>query len=199
VDTAALEPPCSVAGLEPGRYALFLGRIVPEKEVHTLIKAFARAHTNMRLAIAGPGTHTGGYVKEVERLAADDPRVVLLGPRYGGEKTWLLQNASLFIQPSKVEGLPIVLMEAMACGRYCLVSDIPEHLEVVRSNGRTFGAVFKSGDEVELALKLEQLLDHPNGAAGGADAGRRHVLARYGWDPIVEQTEREYLAAVAGR
>jgi glycosyltransferase involved in cell wall biosynthesis len=198
VDPAALEPASPVAGLEPGRFALFLGRIVPEKEVHTLISAFSRLPGDTKLAVAGPGTHTGDYVREVERLAAADPRVVLLGPRYGGEKTWLLENASVFVQPSALEGLPIALMEAMACGRFCLVSDIPEHLEVVGRNGSMLGASFRSGDEQDLAAKLAEALRDPQRDAR-AEAGRAHVLERYGWDPVVEETERVYRAAVGGR
>ena len=198
VDRGALEPPEPVAGLEPGRFALFLGRIVPEKELHTLISAFRRVPGDLKLAVAGPGTHTGSYVRDVERLASSDPRVVLLGPRYGGEKTWLLENASVFVQPSALEGLPIALMEAMVCGRYCVVSDIPEHLEVMGSNGSTFGASFRSGDEEDLAAKLTDALHDPDRDAR-AEAGRRHVLEAYGWDPVTEQTERVYLAAVGAR
>jgi glycosyltransferase involved in cell wall biosynthesis len=198
VDPAALEPASPVAGLEPGRFALFLGRIVPEKEVHTLISAFSRLPGDTKLAVAGPGTHTGEYVREVERLAAADSRVVLLGPRYGGEKTWLLENASVFVQPSALEGLPIALMEAMACGRYCLVSDIPEHLEVVGRNGSTLGASFRSGDAEDLTAKLAEALDDPQRDAR-AEAGRAHVLEHYGWDPVVDQTERVYRAALGDR
>ena len=197
VDPGTLEPAQPVAGLQPGRFALFLGRIVPEKEVHTLVSAFSRLPDDVQLAVAGPGTHTGEYVREVERLAARDPRVVLLGPRYGGEKTWLLQNASVFVQPSALEGLPIALMEAMACGRFCLVSDIPEHLEVVATNGHLVAESFRSGDEGDLAQKLEAALQDPH-RDERAEAGRRHVLDTYGWDPVAEQTEAVYASACAG-
>jgi glycosyltransferase involved in cell wall biosynthesis len=195
VDIEAMEPPQPVEGLEAGGFVLFLGRIVPEKEIDTLVRAFRRVPGDLRLAVVGPGTHSDGYVQDVERLAAADARVVMLGPRYGGEKTWLLQNAAAFIQPSAVEGLPIALLEAMACGRTCVVSDIPEHLEVIHAGDEPLAAVFRVGDEADLAATLTAALDDRRREAV-AEAGRRHVLATYGWDPVAEQTEREYAAAL---
>jgi glycosyltransferase involved in cell wall biosynthesis len=194
VDIEALEPPQPIDLLEAGGFLLFMGRIVPEKEVDTLIGAFRRVPGDLRLAVVGPGTHSDRYVQDVERLAAADERVVMLGPRYGGEKTWLLQNAAAFVQPSAVEGLPIALMEAMGCGRPCVVSDIPEHLEVVDPGDGPLASVFRVGDEEDLAATLTAALDDSRRAAL-AEAGRRHVLTTYGWDFVAEQTEREYVAA----
>ena len=127
-------------------------------------------------------------MRDVERLAASDPRVVMLGPRYGGEKTWLLQNASVFVQPSAVEGLPIALMEAMACGRFCLVSDIPEHLEVVATNGSSWEP-FRVRRRGRPRPKLEDALQRS--ATRRARRGRPAARAgrTYGWDPVADQTE----------
>ena len=68
----------------------------------------------------------------VNQLAALDDRVTMLGSRYGAEKTWLLRNAAVFVQPSTIKGEePIALLEALACDRLTVVSDIPENVEVV--------------------------------------------------------------------
>lgn len=186
-----------VEGLEPGRFLLFLGRLVPEKQVHTLLRAFARTDVDRRLVIAGPGTHTSGYVREVKALAAADPRVTLLGPVYGAQKAWLLRNAEALVQPSTLEGMPIVLLEAAACTCPCLVSDIPEHMEVVRSGASVHALTFRVGDEADLARALEGVV------AGEARIHGRAlhdiVLDSYRWAGIAERTEVVYREAIAAR
>lgn len=176
-------------------FVLFLGRLVPEKGVHTLLRAFARTDLDHRLVIAGPGTHTSDYVAELEALAAQDPRVELLGPVYGRRKSWLLNNASLFVQPSTLEGMPIALLEAAACGRPCLVSDIPEHLEVISSNKSRLAATFAAGDEADLALALERAFC----LQGPPDPGplRERVIEDYRWPNIARTTEAVYREAMA--
>src|SRR5690606_18246706 len=65
VDVAAFADMRPVAGLAPDRFLLFLGRLVPEKGVHTLIRAFRATDLDLPLAIVGPGTHTDDYVREL--------------------------------------------------------------------------------------------------------------------------------------
>jgi glycosyltransferase involved in cell wall biosynthesis len=197
IDSAPRDEGMPVAGLEPGRFLLFLGRLVPEKGIHTLLRAFGRTDLDQRLVIVGAGTHTGRYVRELEQLAAADPRVTLYGPAYGAEKAWLLSNAQLVVQPSTLEGMPIVLLEAAASARPCLVSDIPEHMEIVRENGSVQAATFRAGDEDSLAAALRETAARPDDPRGRAL--QRLVLARYQWAAIAERTETVYRGAIAAR
>ena len=145
-----------IEGVGSRPFALFLGRIVPEKQVHLLIEAFSRMQGDFELLIAGGTSHSDDYLRTVEQLAGDDDRVTMLGPRHGAEKAWLLQNAAVFVQPSTLEGQPIALLEALSCERATIVSDIPEHLEVVGPDGADTGSlVFRTGDAGDLARKLE--------------------------------------------
>jgi len=193
-DFAETEP---VDGLDAGGFALFLGRLVPEKGVHTLLRAFARTDLDHTLAIAGPASHTGEYVREIEELAAADPRVVMLGPRYGAEKAWLLRNASVLVNPSTLEGMPIVLLEAAACGRPCVVSDIPEHLEVVRDGNGLLARTFPTGDEAGLADALAGAVRDPDREATGRPL-HDLVTSRFRWSKIAEDTDRVYRRAWRG-
>jgi glycosyltransferase involved in cell wall biosynthesis len=189
--------PIEGAGSRP--FALFLGRIVPEKQVHLLVEAFSRAQGDFELLIAGGSSHSDDYLRSVERLADGDDRVTMLGPRHGAEKAWLLQNAAAFVQPSTLEGQPIALLEALSCERLTIVSDIPEHLEVVDpTGGGARGLVFRTGDSDDLTRKLELALNADTRSRGRPGTGER-IRARYDWARIAGETESVYAEAVAAR
>lgn len=193
IDPSELDAVEPVDGLEAGRFLLFLGRLVPEKGVHTLLEAFRGVDTDLPLAIAGGGTHTSEYVQQLERTAAADPRVRMLGPVYGAQKAWLLSSARLFVQPSTLEGLPIAVLEASAGARPCVVSDLPEHLEIVGDDGAPCATTFHAGDAASLTDALTRALAMDDGdAVGQGRALRDRVLERYRWPAIADTTEEVY-------
>jgi len=196
IDESTLDDGKPIPDIAAGDFVLFLGRLVPEKGVHTLIDAYRRLDTATPLVIAGPQSHSRDYVEALRRLAANDSRIRMIGARYGAEKAWLLQNASVFVQPSTVEGLPIALLEAVAGGRYTIVSDIPENTEVVTSGERRHGLVFKTGDADELAKQLSKALANPR-RQQEADECRREVLSEYAWPRLAADTERVYRRALS--
>ena len=198
VDQSAGVAPSPVPGLEPDRFILFLGRLVPEKHVHTLIRSYRHSRTDVPLVVAGPSSHSPDYVARLEELARQDPRVRLIGPRYGGEKEWLLRNALAFVQPSSIEGLPIALLEALAAGRYPIVSKIPENLEPVTVDGRPLGLQVPVDDEEALARAIDAAIAAPDRNAVTAVLSR-HVRASYDWKSIAEATEAVYREVTAGR
>ena len=190
--------PVERLGMRP--FALFLGRIVPEKQVHLLIEAFSRLPGDFQLAIAGSGTHSDEYVEIVRRLAAADERVVLLGSRYGAEKAWLLRHATVFVQPSTIEGLPIALLEALACDQFTIVSDIPENIEAVTlEDDEPYGLVFRTGDVDDLAQKLGQALAPSSSLLADTPPVGTLVRKRYDWESLTEQTELVYRQALTRR
>jgi glycosyltransferase involved in cell wall biosynthesis len=182
-------------GLERGGYLLSLGRLVPEKGIDLLVDAYRGVNTALPLVIAGGGTHSDDYVAALERAAHADTRIRLVGPVYGAEKDALFANAAVFCQPSNLEGLPIALLEAMSHGLASIVSDLPEHLELVDSSS---SFVFRRGDRDALATALSSALaDRGELVARGAVA-RATVRRSYDWDSITDQVEAVYLE-LAGR
>ena len=126
--------------------------------------------------------------------------MILGGSRYGAEKAWLLENAAVFVQPSTIEGLPIALLEALACERFTIVSDIPENVEAVTlENDEPYGLVFRTGDVEDLKQKLGQVLLSDSHLAADTPPVGGLVRARYDWEFLTEQTERVYRQALAGR
>jgi len=145
-------------GIAPGNYILFLSRIVPEKGLHYLIDSFRKVDTGMNLVIAGDATHTDEYMEQVRKKAKGDPRIIFAGARYGDEKAQLFSNAYMFVLPSTIEGMPIVLLEAMSYGLCPLTSDIIENMDV--TEGR-YGKSFKSRDIKSLASEIELMIAQP--------------------------------------
>jgi glycosyltransferase involved in cell wall biosynthesis len=180
-------------------FVLFLARLVPEKQVHVLIDAFKRVRGDVQLVIAGSSSHSNAYAVQIHELAARDPRIKVVGSRYGAEKAWLLRNAAVFVQPSTIEGLPIALLEALSCDRLTVVSDIPENVETVTLQDRPHGLVFRTGDAVDLAEKIQQALTSGHGAQLRTPGVGDLVRERYDWDRIAEQTENVYRRAVDKR
>jgi glycosyltransferase involved in cell wall biosynthesis len=196
VDTADLDERSPVEGLDADQYVLYLGRLVPEKHIHTLIDAHARSGLDIPLAIAGPSSHSDAYVSALRRQATGKKNVVFLGPRYGAEKAWLLANAAMFVQPSSIEGLPIALLEALACGTFPVTSDIPENLEPITTDDGTLGLSAPVGDADALGQRLREAFSLPDRQARAA-ALQRNVEATYNWPAIARKTHEVYLDALA--
>lgn len=175
-------------GLKRNDYILFLSRIVPEKEVHTLIEAFKKTNTTLKLVIAGDATHTEDYLKKVKQLAKNDKRIIFTGPLYGDDKLEAFSNARFFVLPSTIEGLPVVLLEAMSFGLYPLVSDIEENLDVIKN----YGVSFKVRDSSDLKDKLEYLINNPSITKKKGKLCKEVVIKHYGWKEIARKTLNVY-------
>jgi glycosyltransferase involved in cell wall biosynthesis len=95
------------------------------------------------------------------------PRIVFAGPQFGLQKDALFCDAYLFVLPSTIEGMAIVLLEAMSFGAGCLCSDIPESIEVVKhSPGGPVAARFRTDDIDDLARQLDSLLNTASSCRG---------------------------------
>lgn len=179
-------------GLAGGDYFLFLARLVPEKGIHNLLEAFSGVKTEKKLVIAGGGSHSDAYVKEIQARAARDPRVILTGFVQGRCLAELYSNCQLYVLPSDVEGMPLTLMEAMSYGRPCLISDIPENTAVAGA----FAFSFIKGNTEDLREKLQRVADgrqpFPAPAEIAAD-----LMARYNWDEVARKTLTVYQEALS--
>jgi glycosyltransferase involved in cell wall biosynthesis len=173
-------------GLEPNQYVLFVGRLVPEKGVHLLLEAFQRIPTGMKLAIAGGSSFSEDYVSKLMQYRSD--RILLLDYVFGDVLEELWSNASFVVQPSTMEGLSISLIEAMSYGKCVLTSDIPANMEVVED----CAVSFQSNNVADLESKLRHLLEHPEVVKSYEERCRTHVVNRFSWDRIVDQTEAIY-------
>ena len=159
-----------------GEYALFAGRLSPEKGVRTLLAAW-RSVAGLPLKVAGDGPlrdELAGYV-ETEGLAG---RVELLGWRTGEEVLELMRGARLLVLPSEwFETFGLVAIEAFACGVPVVASRIGGPEELI-DDGVT-GLHFSPGDVEELAARVNWAIAHPELLRGMGAAARRAYEAKY--------------------
>lgn len=172
--------------LVPNDYLLFLGRLVPEKGVHYLIEAYQKLKVpKPKLVIAGAPSHSPEYYKEIYDMAHNDSNIIFTGFVQGKELAELYSNCKAYILPSDVEGMPISLLEAMAYGKPCVVSDIEEIQEVIGEDA----FCFKHGDVTDLTRALEEMLTY---VSKHAFAYSEDKMALHDWDQITEKYMKIY-------
>lgn len=118
-----------------GKYILFVGTLEPRKNFINLVRAYMLLPKETRqeyaLILAGKkGWYVDEQIEEIENLRKSGENIVMTGYFSDEEKTWLFENASLFVQPSHLEGFGMPILEAMDAGAPTIVSDIPIFKEV---------------------------------------------------------------------
>lgn len=176
-------------GLGKDDYILFLGRLVPEKGLKYLIKAFKELNTNKKLVIAGGSSDSLEFEESMKNLAAEDDRIIFTGFVQGRVLSELLSNCYLYVLPSDLEGMPLTLLEAMSYGQCCLVSDIPECADVIGDKALTF----RKGDVQDLKAKMQTLLANPAIVDKYRNAASDYVCDKYNWDNVVDKTLELYM------
>lgn len=176
-------------GLDKGSYILFLSRVVPGKGLETLLEAYLKIETpKPKLVIAGASQHVPDFYKKVRSMAQGDPEILFTGFVQGEIMEELYSNAKLFVFPSEAEGMPMCLLEAMSYNCPCLVSDIPENMEVIKDNGWSF----KVGDTESLKNALIEALKTKKTVST-----RDYIAQKYNWDKVANQTKKAYQTAIS--
>lgn len=179
-------------GLEKDEYILFLARLVPEKGAHYLIEAFNNLNTNKKLVIAGGSSHSDQYIKELKFMAKNNNRIIFTGFINGILLDELYTNAYLYVLPSEIEGLPISLLEAMAFGQCCLISNIRENIDVTNE----YAESFINKNSTDLKEKLELLLNDTDRVEWYKNNSENYILQRYNWDNVAKLTNDVMLSSI---
>lgn len=176
-------------GLQGKDYYLFLARIVPEKGLHYLIDAYEQLDTDKKLVIAGGSSHTDVYFEQIQDRCKNNPDIIMTGFVQGRELAELFSNCYVYVLPSDIEGMPLSLLEAMSYGANCLVSDIPENLEVVRDKAFSF----EKSNVDSLVKSMEQLEDLSEEKMNQLGVEIQcHAEENFGWNDVTMQTMKLY-------
>ena len=167
-----------------GRFTLLcVGRLTPAKGQHLLIEAMRRivaaGRDDIELILAGDGPDADS-LRTQSAACGLAKHVRFTGALNRDEVRDLYANADAFVLPSFAEGIPVVLMEAMASGLPCLttrIAGIPELIE----DGRD-GMLVPASDVDALVERILALADDAPLRARLGEAARRRVAAEYDLD-----------------
>ncbi len=157
-----------------GGYALFAGRLSPEKGVRTLLDAWSRVDKPITLKIAGDGPLRSAVAAAAEAI----PSIDYLGWQDRNEIIDLLKGASVLIVPSVwSEGMPQVVVESFAVGTPVIASRLGALHEMIH-DGET-GVHFTPGDPADLARAVRHLITNQGLLATMRGAARQNFEQRY--------------------
>jgi glycosyltransferase involved in cell wall biosynthesis len=171
------------------KVVLFVGRLLPVKGLNYLIEAAKQAETRPTVVIIGdeaPG-YAGcleSLLQQVKRLELEE-RVLFLGRFAREDLEAAYEAADLFVLPSLGEGLPMVLLEAMAHGKCAVATDVPGNRDVIKDGWN--GALVEARKPVELARKIDALLGDDNLRASLGAQSRRDIGRDYTSDAVMKK------------
>jgi glycosyltransferase involved in cell wall biosynthesis len=164
-------PEARAAG--PGQYALFVGRLDPEKGARTLLRAWQGL--DIPLKIRGDGQ----LLAEAQQAAQSNPAIEMVGRLSAHDLFDLMRGARFLVWPSEgfYETFGLVAIESFACGTPVIASRIGVMAEIV-ADGRT-GLHFAPGDANDLAAKATWAWGHAGEMSAYGQNARHEYEERY--------------------
>ena len=186
---------------------VFVGYFSHDKQPRVLFDAWMRLRDEHGIdaTVCFVGAHDSPYF-EVDTSIADGMRrdavsggragrLILTGPVHDVQR--YLRLADLFVLPSRREGLPVALMEAMACGLPCVASQLPGATDVLIDNGVS-GVLVPVGDVAAFAAAIASILKDAPRAAELGTAARQVIFGRFARATIAERWLACYDGLVGG-
>lgn len=180
------------AGSGGGKYAVFLGRLSPEKGISTLLEAWKQLGEKIPLKIIGDGPMSEEVAAAAEQLGG----VEYLGRKKASDAYDIIGEAMFLVLPSLwYETFGRVAIEAFAKGTPVIASDLGAMSELIE-HGRT-GLLFSPGDPQDLIKQVDRLLSGENRLSAMRAAARQEFELKYTAARNYEQTMRIYSRAIA--
>jgi glycosyltransferase involved in cell wall biosynthesis len=176
------------------QYLLYVGRLGRRKGIEDLIKAASQvlAEHEVHLKIVGKGPLREKLTEMVRDHGIGD-RVDFLGHVERERLVELYQRSTVHVIPSHYEGLPTVLLEAMACGRPVVATAVSGSLDVIEDGVN--GVLVPARSPEALATAVDDLLGDPARRDRLGQAARETILAEYTWEAIADEYVRLYREA----
>jgi len=169
---------------------IFVGRLFPNKGIQYLVKAaqiVLAKHPCVEFIIVGRGPMEAELRKMVRRLNIEHAFKFLgIVPSVPE----VMNQCDIFVRPSLTEGMPLTILEAMACGLPVIASKIPGSSEVVK-DGET-GILVEVGNVEQLGNAIIRLLEDENYAERIRTRAYEFVKKHYSWDRIAEEYLKTY-------
>ena len=189
-----------------GPVIAFVGSLIRRKGIDVLLRAWSEvsaAHPEVHLALVGRDQfpEDSGDARFLEEqlaqvTASAARRLHSLGVRDDINR-WL-QAADLFVFPSRREGFGSVMIEAMACGLPCIVTDQPGITDFIFGSDGDRGCVVPQENPAALAAAVLEMLHDPDRAARIGRAARHDVVERFDIERIADRYMSFYTDLIGG-
>lgn len=169
-------------------YIVFVGRFVEDKGIDYLIEAFKASKISKLyklVIVGGPSEGKTNYSQKIDSYNSDSVKVV--GFYYGNDVNKIIFDAFYYIQPSYIEGLSPVVLQAIGLKTSVLVSNIKENVEIVKDMCLTF----KVGDIESLRDRLDLLLTNP--LVEKQKILQKRIINKYSWSQVTDDHENLFL------
>lgn len=168
---------------------LFVGRLAPQKNVALLLRSMAEVTGSTELVIVGDGEQRAMLQDLLAELNL--PNVRMIGPKTGDDLIAWYRWADAFVLTSEKEGMPLVLLEAMAGGLPVIGTDVPGISDTVGADG-----LLASEDPKAFAREVDRLAGDPK--LWGNLARRSYERGRqYEWSEGIKTLEEVYEGILA--
>ncbi len=175
-------------GIEPQRYVLYVGRLVPENCAHHLVDAFNQLEgtlpDGMKAVIVGDAPYAAEYIAELKGRAGD--KIIFPGYVFGDGYWELLNHAYAYAFTSGASGTHPALLEAMACGNCVIANAIPTNAETGAAAILYYDGTRGGSD---LAGQLRRVFSEPRLVTDYGAAAAQRIAEHYTWDRITDDYE----------
>jgi glycosyltransferase involved in cell wall biosynthesis len=195
IDTTLFRPPLNgerealrrELGWDDQPRVLFVGRLVAKKGLDTALAATVAAEGSYRLVVAGPGPLQPQGARNVD----------VLGPIPSERVAELYRAADALLLPSRGEGFPVAVQEAMASGLPVVMSNDPSYRHYL--NGAGAGVRLVPPVPAVIAQTLRSLVSDRDAWTAASEAVTRHAATAFAWDEAADRHERLYEELLAAR
>jgi glycosyltransferase involved in cell wall biosynthesis len=175
---------------------VYVGRLAPEKELTSLLEAFAhvtRQRPDALLILVGDGPERAALLERAKALGVHSQLRLTGRVSTGAVRHWL-QCSDVFTLVSSLEGFPCSLVEAMAVALPSVVTDIPGNRQLIEPD--VHGSIVPLGDPLALAGEIVKLLSDAPMRARMGRAARQLVIENYATERVVDRYEELFAEAV---
>jgi glycosyltransferase involved in cell wall biosynthesis len=175
------------------RKILFFGRIAPVKDVETLLDAWSlieKEHPYVYLEIIGPAETD--YLRKLEKMIGElGLKNIVFRPAVFelNKKIQAYNGSEIFVLPSRREGMPQSLIEAMSRGDIVVASDITACKEIVKSGKNGF--LFKQRDAADLAKRIDFVIANYRKLGEVVERAKKDASS-FRWDILADKLEKLY-------
>lgn len=171
-------------GLQPGLFNLVVARFEPENHVLEIVQGYRDSVASRPLVVVGSAPYAAGYTRQIERVAASDPRIRLLGGVYDQDLLdELYFHAHTYLHGHSVGGTNPSLLRAMGAGTAVIAHDVGFNREVLDGQGWYFANAAGVSDA------LNKTEGSPDEVRRAADQAKQRACKAFSWDVVAGEYE----------